>query len=88
MSITLDQISNNATVVTIGALDLFFSYNACIAFRLSYPGEYVQTFNPSYRNYSQSTTKHAGQMGCKSFTDSMTFEADLAVAMAHPGVLS
>lgn len=81
MKLELEQAGSNQTIVTIGDVEVFFSYAAAIDFRA--PG--AKAFNPRYRGYSVTTSKHAGQMGVNDYPDSPDFADRLAEALATQG---
>lgn len=70
MEITLDTTRPNQAILTVGSAELFFSYAACIAVRDTRHG--TKAFNPAYRGYSVTTSRHASAMGCKDFPDAAT----------------
>lgn len=70
MKLELQQPAKNQAIVTLGQLEVFFSYGACIAFRAwGGDGPAAKAFNPRYRGFSQTTSKHATQLGCAGFPD-------------------
>ncbi len=89
--VSLRQASNNASVVKIGYLQLYFSYGTCIAFDINKPGDYRHAFHPDYRKFSTTTSKHIREMGLTNFdnaADGDDFNRQLSEAMALPGALS
>lgn len=59
----LKIIKANATIVEIGDIELYFSYETCVAMR-NYPMDVaVQTD----KKYSRTTTKHINEMGAGGF---------------------
>lgn len=84
MKIELEQPAKNQAIVTVGKVELFFSYRACIAVRAYGGPEYVKLFNPDYRGYSPTTSRHATQLGCSGFPDAASgaeFQAAVSAAL-------
>lgn len=75
MKASLDSSASNQAIVTIGNAELFFSYRSLIAVRAMAGHDYLKAFNPDYRGFSPTTTKHATAMGCKGFPDAPSAEA-------------
>ena len=78
---TLRNLGANQTCVSLKGVNMYFSYDACIAF----DGLGLAYFNPKYRKYSVTTSKHATQMGVKGYVDAASaeaFEAALSAALA------
>lgn len=59
----LNIIKTNATIVTIGDIDLYFSYETCVAVKSYKRDIAVQTD----KKYSRTTTKHIKEMGAGNF---------------------
>lgn len=87
MKARLDSSKPNAAIVSLGSADLFFSYGELIAVRGLGPA-YIKAFNPDFRGFSATTTKHAAAMGCKGFPDSPSraeFDLCVAAVLQHAG---
>jgi hypothetical protein len=70
---------SNQTIIVVNGVNLYFSYEACIA--AASPSGFA-LFNPAYRGYSATTSKHATQMGVKSYRDAAD-EKDFADRVAR-----
>lgn len=69
-----------ATLVTLGTVEVLFSYESCVAFRANG----AALVDPAFRGYSASTAKHLSQEGFKNAPDakdSAAFKAALAKAL-------
>ena len=83
----LEQIGSNQTRVIVNGVSLWFSYETCIAFDTygKNDGNAVECFNPAYRKYSRTTSKHASQMNVARYPDPLDgepFERALARNLA------
>lgn len=76
----IERVASNQKIVSLWGVRLYFSYKSCIAFERGGVGWY----NPTYRNHSVTTSKHATQMGCGHFqlaASQADFDARLAAAL-------
>ena len=70
--------NTKAHIVTVGAMDYYFSYETCIAMRGTSHGVYVEARLPNY--WGPTTGRHFNEMGCKDFPqlDQNDFDALIA----------
>lgn len=86
-TVLLKHLGNNQVMVRVNNVEMFFSYEACIAFDASESHvvlEHPRMFNPAYRGYSRTTSKHAGEMGVTNWPNAeneATFNACLKQAL-------
>lgn len=59
----LRTVKNNATIIEFNDVELFFSYETCVAVRNYKTDTFVQTG----QKYSKTTTKHIKEMGASEF---------------------